>query len=214
MKYLNLDDDLYGYVLRHTRPALALLERLADETRILPQAGMQISPDQGAFLHLLVKLIGATRCLEIGCFTGYSALCIASALPEGGTLVTLDVNHETTGMARRYFREAGLDGKIDLRLGPALDALPTFEDGTFDLAFIDADKESIVAYYEHAVRLVRAGGLILVDNVLWDGRVADVSDQTPATVAIRAVNERIEDDDRVDHALLSLSDGLFVIRKR
>lgn len=214
MKYLNLDDGLYGYVLRHTRPPLALLERLADETRNLPQAGMQISPDQGAFLHLLAKLVGATRCLEIGCFTGYSALCIASALPEAGTLVTLDVNHETASMARRYFREAGLEGKIDLRLGPALDALPAFEDSTFDLAFIDADKESIVAYYEHAVRVVRAGGLILVDNVLWDGRVADASDQTSSTVAIREVNDRVNADVRVDAAMLSLADGLLVIRKR
>lgn len=218
MKTLALSESLYRYVLDNgPRPHPALTE-LIEETRQRPNAGMQISPDQGNFMHLLAKLIGAKRCLEVGTFTGYSAISVALALPEGGKLVSMDVNAETTAVAKRYAEATGVARKIDFRLGPALDTFASLRQeygvGSFDLAFIDADKGNYDAYYEKSLEMLRPGGLILVDNVLWSGRVLDASDQTPDTEAIRALNRKIAKDERVDAVMLHVADGLYFVRKR
>jgi predicted O-methyltransferase YrrM len=192
--------------------------RLRAETAALPRAGMQIGPDQGALLALLVRLIGARRALEVGTFTGYSALAVASALPEGGMLITCDVNAEWTTVARRYWEEAGVSGRIELRLGPAVETLAgllrTGGTGSFDFAFIDADKPSYDAYYEACLDLIRPGGLIAIDNVLWSGAVTDPGVVDPETAALRALNEKVRDDPRVDACLLTVGDGVMLARKR
>jgi predicted O-methyltransferase YrrM len=179
---------------------------------------MQIAPEQGQFMALLVELIGARRVLEIGCFTGYSALAMALALPPDGRIVTLEVNAEPIEIGRRAWRAAGVAERIEVRLGPALDSLDALlEDGaadTFDLAFIDADKKSYDAYYERAFRLVRPGGLILLDNVLWGGAVADPADHARQTGALRTLNAKLHRDERISLSLLPLGDGLTVARKR
>jgi len=179
---------------------------------------MQVGPDQGQFLGLLAKLVGAKSCLEVGVFTGYSSLSVARALPADGRIVALDVSEEWTSIARRYWKQAGVDSKIDLRLGPALDALDALiaqgKSASFDLAFIDADKGNYLAYYERCLALVRAGGLIMVDNTLWSGRVADASNKDNDTVALRAFNEALHRDVRVDIALLPVGDGLTLARKK
>lgn len=191
---------------------------LRAETAALPRGRMQIGPDQGALLALLVRLTGARRALEVGTFTGYSALAVAAALPEGGRLVTCDVSEEWTAVARRYWEEAGVSGRIELRLGPAAQTLARLlREGageSFDLAFIDADKESYDAYYEACLRLVRPGGLIAIDNVLWSGAVADPSAVDPETEAIRALNLKVRDDPRVEACLLTVGDGVMLARKR
>jgi len=196
----------------------ALQKRLRAETSKLPHAGMQIGADQGALLALLVRLTGARRAVEIGTFTGYSALSVASALPADGKLVCCDVSEEWTSVGRRYWREAGVEDRIDLRLGPALqtpDALAReYGDGSFDFAFIDADKPNYDAYYESCLRLVRAGGLIALDNMLWSGSVADPGKTDASTTTLRALNAKISDDARVDAALLSVGDGVMLARKR
>jgi predicted O-methyltransferase YrrM len=195
-----------------------LQKRLREETARLPEANMQIGPDQGAFMALLVRLIGARRTLEVGTFTGYSALTVAAALPEDGKLIACDVSEEWTRIARRYWQEAGLSGRIDLRLGPALATLAgLLRDGgadSFDFAFIDADKEEYDAYYESCLKLIRPGGLILVDNALWSGAVADPTKNDAETVAIRALNAKIRDDVRVEACLLTVGDGVMLARKR
>jgi predicted O-methyltransferase YrrM len=193
-------------------------KRLREETALLPRSQMQIGQDQGAFMALLVKLTGARRALEIGTFTGYSALTVASALPEDGLLVCCDRSEEWTRIARRYWEEAGLSRKIDLRLGPALDTLAALlkdnAAGTFDYAFIDADKENGIAYYEACLKLVRGGGLIIIDNTLWSGDVANPSVQDAETNCIRALNEKVRDDSRVQAAMLSVGDGMILAWKK
>ncbi len=178
---------------------------------------MQIAPEQGAFLALLVRLMEATRCLEIGTFTGYSALSVALALPPNGRLVALDVSKEFTDKARGYWREAKVEKKIDLRLGPGLNTLDRMievKEGPFDFAFIDADKGNYDNYYERALKLMRVGGLIAVDNMLWSGAVADPSVTDEMTSALRALNAKIHGDDRVDMALATVGDGVMLARKR
>jgi predicted O-methyltransferase YrrM len=213
-----LNDQLYDYILRVSLREPDVLRRLREETLAMPQASMQISPEQGQFMALLVKLQGARKIFEIGTFTGYSALVMALALPPGGSIMTCDVSREWTAVAARYWAEAGVLGRIDLRLAPALETVRALLDAgeglTFDFAFIDADKESYVAYYEAALDLLRPGGLIVVDNTLWDGRVVDPSAQDVDTRAIRAFNERLRDDLRVDLSLVPIGDGLTLARKR
>ena len=184
----------------------------------MPMGGMQISPDQGQFMGLLVELIGAKRIVEVGTFTGYSSIAMALALPADGRLIACDVSDEFTRIAQRYWQEAGVADKIELRLGPAVATLDGIlaagEAGCFDMAFIDADKENYDAYYERCLQLLRPGGLILIDNVLWGGRPADVNEQDESTVAIRALNTKIHADERVTASLLSIGDGLTLARKR
>jgi caffeoyl-CoA O-methyltransferase len=214
---LELDDRLYDYLVQFGTRESDLLKDLRAETAKLPGAGMQIGPEQGAFMGLLVELIGARRALEIGTFTGYSSLCIAGALPADGKLICCDVSEEYTKVARNYWRRAGLESKIELRLGPAvatLDALIEAEVEAFDFAFIDADKTNYGNYYDRALKLVRPGGLIAIDNVLWGGGVAKPEENDEDTKAIRALNEKVRNDDRVTLALAPIGDGLTLARKR
>jgi len=215
---LQLDDSLYDYLLSVSLDESPLLKQLRDETDQLPEAGMQISADQGQFMALLLKLIDATRVIEIGTFTGYSALVMAQALPDDGKIVCCDKSEEWTSIARRYWAEAGVERKIDLRIGNALETLDSLIEqdnkGTFDFAFIDADKVNMPNYYERCLVLLRSGGLIAVDNVLWSGSVIDEAKQDNDTVAIRAFNKTLKDDDRVDISLVPIGDGLTLARKR
>jgi caffeoyl-CoA O-methyltransferase len=179
---------------------------------------MQIAPEQGQFMALLVQLLGARRTLEVGVFTGYSSLAVALALPADGTIVACDVNEEFTAVARRYWKEAGVENMIDLRLKPALETLRELlaerRQGTFDMAFIDADKSNYEGYYESAIELVRPGGLILIDNVLWSGRVADPANDDADTKALRALNKKLLTDSRVSLSMLPVADGLTLALKR
>jgi caffeoyl-CoA O-methyltransferase len=191
--------------------------RLRAETALLPMGGMQIGADQGVLLAFLVRLVGARKAIEIGTFTGYSALCVAGALPPGGQLICCDVSEEWTDIARRYWAEAGLADRIDLRLRPAGETLAELlrdgGAGTFDFAFIDADKTGYDAYYEGCLALLRQGGMAAIDNVLWGGAVADPSNTTADTEALRALNVKIRDDPRVDACLVSVGDGVMLARK-
>ena len=180
----------------------------------MPNAQMQIGPDQGAFMALLVKLTGARQILEIGTFTGYSSTAMALALPPDGRIVCCDVSREWTAIARGAWTDAGVADRVDLRLGRATKTLAALDDDAFDMAFIDADKPNYDAYYEGCLRVVRAGGLILIDNTLWSGEVADPSVTDDNVEAIRALNEKIARDERVDHVLLPLADGLTMVRIR
>jgi predicted O-methyltransferase YrrM len=217
-KTLPLTDVLYQYVLDVSLRESEVARDLRAETARLPNAEMQSAPEQGQFMGLLVRLLGARRALEIGVFTGYSALAVADALPPDGRLVACDVSEEFTAIARRYWDRAGVAGKIDLRLAPAVETLDALlaegQAGRFDFGFIDADKERYDAYYERALKLLRPGGLLLIDNVLWGGEVADPSVDTPALRAIRALNLKLRDDERVDLSLLPLADGVSLVRKR
>jgi predicted O-methyltransferase YrrM len=217
-RFLPMDERLYRYVLDHSVREPAVLAELRAETAKLAQAGMQIGPDQGQLMALLAKLAGARRCIEVGVFTGYSSLAVALALPADGRIVACDKSEEWTAIARRFWKEAGVDAKIDLRLGDAvatLDALLAEGGaGRYDFAFIDADKGNYLAYYERCLKLLRAGGLILVDNTLWSGDVADPANAKPDTVSLRAFNERLHRDERVDLALLAAGDGITLARKR
>ncbi|KAB7623013.1 O-methyltransferase [Alkalilimnicola sp. S0819] len=212
-----LSAPLYDYLCEVSLREDALLRRLREETAELPLARMQISPEQGQFMSLVARLMGARRVLEIGVFTGYSSLCLARALPADGRLVACDLSEQWTSIARRYWEEAGVAERIDLRLGPALETLEALEqagvEGSFDLCFIDADKSNYLNYYEHALRLLRPGGLVMIDNVLWYGRVADPRDQEPTTQAIREVNAALRDDRRVELSMLPVGDGLTLARK-
>ena len=213
-----LTDSLYEYLTDVSLRESPLLLALREETSKLTQRSMQISPEQGQFMALLARLSGARRCLEVGVFTGYSSLVTALALPDDGSIVACDVSEEWTAVARRYWREAGVVHKIELRLAPASETLDNLlaqgQAGTFDFAFIDADKTSYLAYYERTLALLRTGGLALVDNTLWSGRVADPEVADADTVALRHFNEVLHRDERVDLSLLPMGDGLTVVRKR
>ncbi|HEV7164622.1 MAG: class I SAM-dependent methyltransferase [Gammaproteobacteria bacterium] len=213
-----MNDPLYEYLLGASLRDLPLLKRLREETAKHPRAQMQISPEQGQFMQLLTKLMGARRCIEVGVFTGYSSLCVALALPADGRILACDVSEEFTSVARRYWKEAAVEQKIELKLAPALETLDgrlkAGEAGSYDLAFIDADKSNYSGYYERILKLLRPGGLVLVDNVLWDGAVIDKADKSADTVAIRAFNEALLRDERVDISLLPVGDGLTLARKR
>jgi O-methyltransferase len=215
---VTMDETLYRYLVDHSVREHPVLAELRAETAKLPQSVMQIGPEQGQFMALLARLTGARRCIEVGVFTGYSSLAVALALPDNGSIIALDVSEEWTAIARRHWQKAGVDDKIDLRLGRAMDTLDTLislqESGRFDFAFIDADKGNYLGYYERCLELVRPGGLILLDNTLWSGDVADPSNQEPDTVALRAVNDALHRDDRIDLAQLPVGDGLTLARKR
>lgn len=213
-----LSDSLYTYLLDHSVREHPLLTQLRQETANHPRGRMQISPDQGQLMMLLIQLLGATQALEIGVFTGYSALCTALALPDQGKLIACDVSEKYTRIARRYWQEAGVDHKIDLRIAPALETLDQLlaEDqaGRFDFAFIDADKENYGNYYERCLQLIRPGGLIAVDNVLWSGRVADPANTESSTVALREFNAKLHQDQRVQISVVPIADGLTLALKR
>jgi len=217
-KTIPVTDAIWQYLIDVTVREPAVLGKLRDETSRMPSGGMQISPEQGQFMALLVELIGARRAIEVGVFTGYSSLRVALALPADGRIVACDVSEEYTNVARRYWREAGVDGKIELRLGPALATLNALiaqgERGTFDFAFIDADKENYDGYYERCLELVRPGGLVGVDNTLWSGAVADPNKQDVSTRAIRELNAKVAADPRVSSSLVPIGDGLLLARKR
>jgi predicted O-methyltransferase YrrM len=217
-KFTTLTPELYAYVIEHSPPLDDVQRSLIDETAALgPISMMQIGADQGQFMGLLVELIGARRALEVGTFTGYSSLCVAEAMGPQGRMICCDISEEFTSVARRYWREAGVADRIDLRLGPGTETLDKLlaagEAGKFDFAFIDADKTSYDAYYERALKLVRAGGLIAIDNVLWGGDVANPEDKSEDTVAIRRLNDKLAKDDRVTLAMVSIGDGLTLARK-
>lgn len=215
---VQLTDTLYEYLVAHSVREPEVLRELREETRGMPHAGMQIGPDQGQFMALLAKLVGARRCIEIGVFTGYSSIAVALALPDDGRLLACDVNEEWTAIARRYWKKAGVEHKIELRLAPALETLDGLlaagEAGRFDFAFIDADKGNYLAYYERCLRLLRPGGLVAADNTLWSGDVANPGNQKPDTVSLRAFNDALHGDERIDLALLPLGDGVTLARKR
>ncbi len=211
---LDLTDELVEYVQRFGVREHPTLAALRDETQGLPEHNMQIGPDQGAFMAMLVRVAGARRILEIGTFTGYSSTAMALALPEDGRILCCDVSREWTDIARRAWGDAGVADKVELRLGPATETLDGLEDDSFDLAFIDADKPSYDAYYEGCLRVVRAGGLILIDNVLWSGEVADPAAEGDNVQAIRALNQKISGDERVDHVILPIGDGVTMARVR
>jgi len=211
-------DAIETYLTETLAKETPLQRRLREETRKLPLGVMQIGPDQGAFLALLVRLLGARRTLEIGTFTGYSALAVASVLPADGKLIACDVSEEWTRIARRYWREAGVADRIELHLRPAIETLDALvregQAGRFDFAFIDADKPSYDAYYERTLALLRQGGLVAIDNVLWSGAVADPKSNDADTAALKALNLKIRDDARVDAVLVSMGDGVMLARKR
>jgi caffeoyl-CoA O-methyltransferase len=215
-KFTLLTPDLHEYVVAHSTLRDALLSDLAEETeRLGGISAMQIAPEQGAFMTLLCRAIGARSVLEIGTFTGYSAICLARGLLDGGRLITCDVSEEWTAIARRYFARAGLSDRIDVRLGPAVSTLRAMPRGPlFDLAFIDADKPSYRSYYEEILPRLRPGGLILIDNVLWGGQVLAESTDDPNTRALQELNDFIVRDDRVDAVMLAISDGLSIVSKK
>lgn len=213
-----LDDRLYEYLIRVSLREPGVLKSLREETAAHPEHAMQIAPEEGQFLALLVRLIKARRCLEIGVFTGYSSLCVALALPPGGRVRALDVSEEYTSVARRYWRDAGVEDRIDLRLGPARESLLQMIQGgereSYDFAFIDADKVNYPVYYESALDLIRPGGVIAIDNIFWGGAVAEPTNQEADTLAIRRLSERLHEDNRIDLSLVPIGDGLTVAWKR
>jgi predicted O-methyltransferase YrrM len=215
---MGLSEPVHDYVVTTGIREPELLRRLREETAHLPQHRMQVAPEQGAFLAMLVELTGATRCLEVGTFTGYSALCVARALPADGLLVCCDVSEEWTAVGRRYWAEAGIDDRIDLRIAPAVETLDAMiasgEQATYDFAFVDADKAGYDTYYDRLMELIRPGGLIAFDNVLWGGEVADDGATDTDTRALQALNRRLHDDERITLAMLPIADGVTLARKR
>ena len=209
--HIEMTAALSGYLREVSLRDHPLLARLRAATASHPRAVMQITPEQGQFMQLLLRLTGARRTIEIGVFTGYSALITALALPEDGQVIACDISDEWTSLGRPYWQEAGVAHKIDLRLAPALETLNTLT-GPFDFAFIDADKVNYDAYYERCLQLVRPGGLILIDNTLWHGDVINPAKQDADTLAIRAINKKLQADPRIDLSLLPLGDGLTVCR--
>jgi predicted O-methyltransferase YrrM len=215
---IQLNDRLYTYLQSVAVREPEILAQLRAETNQHPQAIMQIAPDQGQFMGLLVQLLGVKKAIEVGTFTGYSALVMALAMPEGGCLITCDVNPQDTAIAQHYWAAAGVSDKIDLRLGPAIDTLQNLLNqgaaNTFDLAFIDADKSNYPHYYEACLKLLRPGGLVLIDNVLWSGDVADLNITDQRTTILRELNSQIHQDDRVNISLLPIGDGLTLAMKK
>ncbi len=216
-----VDSKVLQYINAHSVRDSVLLAELRAKTSKLSNAVMQVPPEEGQFLAVMVQAVGARRCLEIGTFTGYSALCVAQALPEDGTLICCDVSEEWTSVGKRYWEKAGVAHKIDLRIAPALETLdkllagaPGSAGAQFDFVFIDADKPNYDAYYERCLKLTRKGGMILFDNTLWSGAVADESDQNDSTRALRALNDKLHKDERVSVSLLSIGDGVTLTVKR
>ncbi len=207
-----LPERLSRYIVEHSVREPAVLEELRQATASNPHAGMQIGAEQGQFMALLVQAIGAKRCLEIGTFTGYSALAVALALPADGRIVCCDISEEWTAIGRRFWKKAGVEHKIDLRLAPALQTLETLR-GPFDFAFIDADKENYANYYERCLALVRRGGIIAIDNTLWSGAVAAAGVRDATTRSLRAFNDKLHADKRVALSLLPVGDGLTLALK-
>jgi caffeoyl-CoA O-methyltransferase len=219
-KFVHLDTNLYNYVVAHGHNSDALLQDLAAETvsKLGGISGMQIAPEQGTFMNLLARSIGTRYAVEVGTFTGYSAICVARALPADGHMLCCDVSEEWTAIARRYWAKAGVAEKITLKIAPAIETLQALPMGDtsnpIDFAFIDADKTNYRIYYEEVLKRMRAGGLILIDNVLWSGAVIDPKNQTDDTRAIRTLNDFLVTDDRIDMVMLPVSDGLTICRKR
>lgn len=215
---INLSDTLYQYMLSISLHEPAILKSLRETTLKLSSHDMQISPEQGQLMALLVELIGAKKTLEIGVYTGYSSLVVALALPEMGEVIACDINTETSSIAQNFWKKAGVAHKIDLKLAPALETLDSLikqnQSNTFDFIFIDADKQNYLNYYERSLTLLRTSGLMLVDNVLWSGRVADTHVHDKQTIAIRAFNQAIYQDKRISMSLIPIGDGLTLIRKR
>jgi predicted O-methyltransferase YrrM len=218
VKTLDLSPSLCDYLLSISLREPDILAKIRLETASHPHAAMQISPDQGQFFDLMVRLLQPRKVIEVGVFTGYSSTCIALAMPPGGRLVACELSQQYAQIAHAYWMEAGVAGKVDLRLGPAAETLRELlargEEKSFDLAFLDADKTSMTTYYELCLQLMRPGGLIVVDNVLWSGRVADPAASDPDTVALREFNARVHQDSRVDLAVLAIADGLTLARVR
>jgi predicted O-methyltransferase YrrM len=213
-----LDEDLHRYLLSVSLREPDVLRRLREETAGMPEHNLQIAPEQGQFMAMLVQLSGARHALEIGTFTGYSSLVMALAMPNDGRIVCCDTSVEYTDVARRYWDEAGVAAKIDLRIAPALETLDKLiddpDEGQFDFAFIDADKTNNDNYYERCLKLLKPGGLISFDNTLWDGKVADTSERDEDTEALRVLNRKLHTDDRIDLSLVPIGDGLTLCRKR
>lgn len=218
-KTLTLDDALHDYLLRVSLREAPVLRRLREETMAMPEHNMQIAPEQGQFMAMLVRMMGARRCLEVGTFTGYSALAVALALPDGSTVVTCDVSAAYTDVARRYWEEAGVGDRIELKLGPAVETLDGLLDQadqpqTYDFAFVDADKANYAKYYERCLALLRPGGVLAFDNTLWDGKVADPAVTDVDTNALRELNEALYADDRIELSLVPIGDGVTLCLKR
>jgi len=215
---INLNDRLYDYLLANSLREPKVLAELRAETAALPEHGMQISPEQGQFMGLLLRLMAARRVIEVGTFTGYSSTAMAMALPADGRILCCDVSEKYTSIARKAWQKAGVAEKIALKLAPAVETLDAEiaagRGGHYDFCFIDADKANYDKYYERALVLLRPGGLVAIDNVLWSGAVADAADQSEDTVAIRRLNAKLKDDRRVDLSLLPLGDGLTLAMKR
>jgi caffeoyl-CoA O-methyltransferase len=215
-KSFHLSPDVHAYLVAHGTPPDEIQQALIEETRTLGGISlMQIAPEQGAFMTLLARAMGARRAVEVGTFTGYSALCIARGLPDDGHLLTCDVNEEWTSIGQRYWEKAGVSHKIELRIGPALETLRSLpDDPPLDLGFIDADKQGYIAYFDEILKRLRPSGVILVDNVLWFGRVADPEARDEHTLALRKFNDHAASDPRVECVMLPISDGLTLLRKR
>lgn len=215
---LSLDDRLYQYLLAHSLREPPALAALRAETASHPRVNMQIAPEQGQFMQMLVRMLGARRAIEVGVFTGYSSLAVMLAMPPYGRLLACDISEEYTSVARRHWRAAGVDDRIELVIAPAKATLDTRlaagEAGQYDFAFIDADKSGYLGYYERLIQLVRPGGLIVVDNTLWSGDVADPANRDPDTVALREFNDVLLADKRIELSLLPLGDGLTLARRR
>ena len=215
---LQITDEIHRYLVDHSVREPDVLARLRAATASLPQAGMQIGPEQGQLMALLARLVGAKRCIEVGVFTGYSSLAVALALPEDGRILACDVSEQWTAIARRFWREAGIEHKIELKLQPAVrtleELLAAGEAGRYDFAFVDADKPAYDSYYELLLKLLRPGGLMALDNTLWSGAVLDPNEREPNTVALRALNDKLHRDERIDLSLLPIGDGLTLARKR
>jgi len=216
-RHFAFDEHAYEYVVNTSVRETDVARRLREETQELPMAQMQIGPDQGQFMQMLVKLIRAKNTLEVGVFTGYSSLWVALGLPPDGKIVACDVSEEYTAIAKRYWKEAGVDQKIDLQLRPALETLDELiargKSDTFDFAFIDADKGNYDNYYERILKLLRTGGLIAIDNTIWSGRVADPNESDPDTVALRNLNAKLHRDERITLSMLTVGDGLTLAMK-
>ncbi len=217
-KTINMTDQLYQYMLDNSLREHSLLTELRERTKSMPESNMQISPEQGEFMALLIKLIGAKKCLEVGVFTGYSSLAVALALPENGKIIACDINEEFTDIAKEFWQKAKVQHKIDLHLAPASNTLQKLiEQGLsseFDFAFIDADKESYPDYYEKSVQLIHNGGLIAIDNMFRNGDVADPNENSAVVLATRKLWEIIHHDDRIDASIVPIADGLMLVRKR